>query len=45
MAFQYGITPARAGKRISLSREPSMRRDHPRVGGEKSLDLSLVLVV
>ena len=35
MAFQYGITPARAGKRISLSREPSMRRDHPRVGGEK----------
>ena len=30
-----GITPAYAGKRTSPLHEPSMRRDHPRVCGEK----------
>ena len=35
-----GITPAYAGKRTSPLHEPSMRRDHPRVCGEKTKMLS-----
>ena len=32
---QKGITPAWAGKSFALQRESALRRDHPRVGGEK----------
>ena len=35
MAFQYGITPACAGKSRSQPRLPCTGRDHPRVCGEQ----------
>ena len=34
--LRFWITPACAGKRTNPLHEPSMRRDHPRVCGEKS---------
>ena len=37
-----GITPAYAGKSRSVSRTPTVVRDHPRVCGEKKL-MALVL--
>ena len=40
-----GITPAWAGKRQFYSPLPCLRRDHPRVGGEKSRASSSMRVV
>ena len=34
-SMELGITPAWAGKRAVLRREPGLPQDHPRVGGEK----------
>ena len=36
-AHRRGITPACAGKRVSVTALQPVRRDHPRVRGEKSL--------
>ena len=35
-AVRGGITPAWAGKRAASMRNPSLREDHPRMGGEKT---------
>ena len=32
----HGITPAWAGKSLGGAGEAAIRRDHPRVGGEKT---------
>ena len=40
-----GITPAYAGKRVMLSPDPVLLRDHPRLCGEKCTQKSLILYV
>ena len=36
---RIGITPAWAGKRRSMTARGRVRRDHPRMGGEKFIDI------